>query len=130
MPLEELQMELFPRISVVDLASASNFKFTVLDIRTAQDFERTSLPGSLLIDPSPQTLANPANQVDLSRKLEQHKGSHFVVLGDRINEGRAFANFLVENGVPRVSLLNGGIDALTADVPSMLSRKGLPPLAI
>jgi serine/threonine protein kinase/rhodanese-related sulfurtransferase len=127
-PLEELQAELFPRLSVVDLASASNFRFTVLDTRLPADFEKTSLPGSILVDSAPQALASPAYQADLARKLDQHRGCHFVVLGDRFNEGRKFANFLVEHGVPRVSLLNGGIDALLADVPSLLSRKGLPPL--
>lgn len=128
-PLEELQAELFPRLSGVDLASPGNFKFVVLDIRPAHAFETTSVPGSINLDASPQALASPTIVSDISRKLEQHHGAHFVVLGDRFNSGKHFANFLIECGVPRVSLLNGGIDALRTDLPGMLSQAGLPPLS-
>lgn len=128
MPLEGLQAELFPRLSVSDLCNASNFRFVVLDIRSKDQFEKMALPASLNIDASPQALGTPAAQTELARRLDQHRGAHFVVVGERANQGRHFANFLVENGVPRVSLLNGGIDALVADVPSLLSRSGLPPL--
>lgn len=127
-PIEELQAELFPRLSVVDLVSASNFRFTILDVRDRDAFDKNSLPGSISIDASPQALGSVTMQAEIARKLELHRGSHFVVLGDRNNNGRSFANFLVENEVPRVSLLNGGIDALLADVPTLLARSGLPPL--
>jgi serine/threonine protein kinase/rhodanese-related sulfurtransferase len=127
-PLEELQAELFPRLSVTDLANASNFKFVVLDIRSRDQFEKLALPTAINVDSSPQALASPQLQTELARKLDVHRGAHFVVVGDRINQGKHFANFLVENGVPRVSLLNGGIDALVADIPSLLARSGLPPL--
>jgi len=127
-PIEELQTELFPRLSVVDLVSASNFRFTILDLRYRDSFDKTSLPGSINVDASPQALGSVTMQAEIARRLDQHRGSHFVVVGDRTHPGREFANFLVENGVPRVSLLNGGIEALLADVPTLLTRSGLPPL--
>lgn len=129
-PLEELQAELFPRISFTDLVNPGHFKYVILDIRSPSAFETRSVPSSINLNASPQALASPKAHAELIRRLEMHPSAHFVVIGERFNSGRHFANYLVESGVPRVSLLNGGIDVLRAEVPYLLTANGLPPLAI
>lgn len=39
-----------------------------------------------------------------------------------------FANRLVEHGLPKVSVLNGGIDALSEDAGPLLQRSDAQPL--
>lgn len=129
-PLEELQAELFPRISHTDLIASGNFKFVMLDVRTPQAFDTASVPGSINLNASPQALAAPRAHAELMKRLEATPTAHFVVIGDRTNSARNFANYLVESGVPRVSLLNGGIDVLRSEASQLLTYRGLPPLAI
>lgn len=65
---------------------------------------------------------------NIVRRFDPYIGEHIVIMGDRFNEGRKLANLLVSNHVPRVSVLNGGVDAFMADYPTALSQGGLPPL--
>eukprot|EP01122_Echinamoeba_exundans_P012881 TRINITY_DN550_c0_g5_i2.p1 TRINITY_DN550_c0_g5~~TRINITY_DN550_c0_g5_i2.p1 ORF type:complete len:946 (-),score=79.65 TRINITY_DN550_c0_g5_i2:24-2861(-) len=108
--LEELQQELFPRLNVTDLVS-SRFQFTVLDVRESQAFSSLRFPNSIRIDVDTVDIAS------IHRESE-----HIVVVGDRTHNAALFANKLVAHGFPRVSVLNGGIDALVEDAEPLLQR--------
>jgi hypothetical protein len=58
---------------------------------------------------------------DLITKIEQMKRTtHFVIVGNRSQNALQFANELVQIGIPQVSVLRGGIEALIADAKDLL----------
>jgi serine/threonine protein kinase/rhodanese-related sulfurtransferase len=110
--VEELSTYLTPRISVSDVVSSS-FHYTILDVRNHQDFTSVHYPQSIHI-PS-------MKKKDVITKLEQLKRTtHFVVVGDRSQSAIHFANELVRCGIPQISVLCGGIEALIAEANDLL----------
>jgi hypothetical protein len=71
-PLDELQRELFPRLSVMDLIG-SKFQFVVIDIRSPDAYQQVSFPGAINFDPLNESL----------NKLDNFRGKHIVVLSDK-----------------------------------------------
>lgn len=76
-PVAELQSELCPRISAADLLELLNkkkSKLVTVDIRTVEEYNRGTVPGSIHIPWSP------ASAPDLSA-LQASKGRIIVVIG-------------------------------------------------
>ena len=40
---------------------------------------------------------------------------HIVIVGERMDDARDFANFLIQKGFPFVSMLHGGYDVIEMD---------------
>jgi hypothetical protein len=54
-------------------------------------------------------------------KIEQMKRTtHFVIVGDQSQSALQFGNELVRIGIPQVSVLRGGIEALIANAKDLL----------
>ncbi|KAG0167463.1 hypothetical protein DFQ30_006037 [Apophysomyces sp. BC1015] len=104
LPLETKKKELAPRISVQDVPKVLPYTL-VLDIRSDQEFAKGHIPSSMNIQ---------ASQLDsyatILRKL--NRKYHMVMTDKDQEQGAEYAAQLVSKGFPRVSLLQGGIEAI------------------
>lgn len=125
-PIEELKLEKCPRISAEDLidlgelrtASISRSptakpKLLVIDIRSAEDFKRGTVPGSINIPFHNAFNADGTlTSTQMAQVLTNHRLQVKVVIGTLTKTMSEFANSLVALGCPRVSTLHHGIDVL------------------
>jgi hypothetical protein len=71
-PLDDLQGELFPRLSVMDLIG-TKFHFVVIDIRAHDEFALLSYPGAVHFNPA----------TDALDRLDAFRGKHLVVVTNK-----------------------------------------------
>ncbi|XP_069678323.1 TBC domain-containing protein kinase-like protein [Periplaneta americana] len=107
-PVAELQAEICPRISAADMLELIHMKkpkAVTVDIRTLEEYNRGTVPGSIHI-PWPSTSAP-----DLSA-LQANKGRIIVIVGAHTSHSAQFGKHLVQNGLSRVCCLHRGIQGL------------------
>ncbi|XP_076831025.1 TBC domain-containing protein kinase-like protein isoform X2 [Brachyhypopomus gauderio] len=131
--LSELKAEVSPRISAEDLidlcelTSPAHFKTPVkrpktvktkimaVDIRSAEDFGRGHVPGSVNIPyGSAFTADGELLQCPATHALATHKGRVIVVLSGIMKNAATFAAHLVKVKYPRVCVLDGGMNKMKA----------------
>ncbi|KAI9143714.1 rab-GTPase-TBC domain-containing protein [Paraphysoderma sedebokerense] len=103
-PLETRKAELSPRISLQDLIKLGN-SVLVIDIRSADEYNKSHYPCSLNIQPNGLPLGIPYIKKNLLKK-------YVVVLDEKNGKGAEVATQLIQSHIPRVALLHGGIDAI------------------
>eukprot|EP01127_Copromyxa_protea_P020918 TRINITY_DN7059_c0_g1_i2.p1 TRINITY_DN7059_c0_g1~~TRINITY_DN7059_c0_g1_i2.p1 ORF type:complete len:955 (+),score=170.51 TRINITY_DN7059_c0_g1_i2:385-3249(+) len=100
-PLDELRLELFPRLSVSDMINDKS-NIVIFDVRKEEEWRAMRFPGSVWV----------ADSNDIS-PYEKFRGKPIVVMGKGGSDGVEFANNLVLKGkFPYVSLLQGGIESV------------------
>ncbi|XP_072022504.1 TBC domain-containing protein kinase-like protein [Amphiura filiformis] len=131
MKLEELKMEVSPRISAEDLLELCDLKgggsrspskrnknskpiLLIVDVRTNEEFVRGNIPGSINIPFnsafSPEGDLLPCSPVTA---LYNHKGRIVVCVGNKNSKNAVnFATQLVRLDFPKVCVMHGGIDCL------------------
>uniref|UniRef100_A0A8C5AAY5 TBC1 domain containing kinase n=1 Tax=Gadus morhua TaxID=8049 RepID=A0A8C5AAY5_GADMO len=122
--LSELKAELSPRISAEDLIDlcelslagggkrtrAGRPKIVAVDVRSAEDFNRGHLSGSVNLPyssafgPDGELVQCPGTGV-----LHSFRGRVIVVISHAMKSGTTFASHLVKVNFPRVCMLDGGI---------------------
>ncbi|XP_075736858.1 TBC domain-containing protein kinase-like protein isoform X2 [Rhipicephalus microplus] len=106
-PLEDLKVELCPRISPHDLLAllqvsrkdSCKMPLLVIDVRPFEEYQRGTIPGALNVVPARGRLTA-AGVVVVAGSQKEHTAAVNV------------ANGLVRSGQPRVCLLHGGIEVL------------------
>ncbi|KAJ3614450.1 hypothetical protein NHX12_018022 [Muraenolepis orangiensis] len=122
--LADLKAELSPRISAEDLidlcelslggvgkkARAGKPKIVAVDIRSAEDFSRGHLSGSVNIPYSSAFNADgELTQCPGTGVLHAFRGRVIVVISHAMKSGVTFTSHLVKVNFPRVCMLDGGI---------------------
>ncbi|KAK0137142.1 TBC domain-containing protein kinase-like protein [Merluccius polli] len=122
--LSDLKAELSPRVSAEDLIDlcelslggvgkrtrAGKPKIVAVDIRSAEDFSRGHLSGSVNLPyssafgPDGELVQCPGTGV-----LHSFRGRVIVVISHAMKSGATFASHLVKVNFPRVCMLDGGI---------------------
>eukprot|EP01125_Pyxidicula_operculata_P009690 TRINITY_DN3176_c0_g2_i2.p1 TRINITY_DN3176_c0_g2~~TRINITY_DN3176_c0_g2_i2.p1 ORF type:complete len:1096 (-),score=309.72 TRINITY_DN3176_c0_g2_i2:111-2912(-) len=113
--LDQLKLELFPRISVNDLVNSKAVTL-ILDVRPEDEFKYIHFPQSLNVknvkEITPTTFAN---------LLSGKRTMMIAVIGKKDDSiSTQFTNDLVRAHYKFVSLVNGGIDSLRADAEGLL----------
>ncbi|XP_062334812.1 TBC domain-containing protein kinase-like protein [Osmerus eperlanus] len=130
-PLElaDLKAELSPRVSAEDLIAlcelalggasrksrTSKPKILAVDIRSADDFGRGHISGSINVPYTPGPSGEPAPGLSLAPgppALQGYLGRVIVVISHNMNYATAFATHLVQVNFPRVCVLDGGINKM------------------
>ncbi|KAM9819936.1 TBC domain-containing protein kinase-like protein [Syngnathus typhle] len=124
--LLDLKAEVSPRISAEDFIDLCEMSFAVnkrtkaskpsiiaVDIRSAEDFSRGHMSGSINI---PFSTAfgtdDEVLQCPATGTLQNYKGRVVVVIGHAIKSATVFSAHLVKVNFPRVCILDGGINKL------------------
>jgi TBC domain-containing protein kinase-like protein len=104
--LEDLQQNFSPKISVADLMmllQQNRVAIIVFDVRSAEEYRLCHMEGSINIVPQ---------EVDINAVEQMRvKNPIIVTIGERGKENE-LPNLLVEAGIPRVTYVSGGMDAL------------------
>uniref|UniRef100_A0A3Q0STP3 TBC domain-containing protein kinase-like protein n=1 Tax=Amphilophus citrinellus TaxID=61819 RepID=A0A3Q0STP3_AMPCI len=125
--LGDLKAEVSPRISAEDLIDLCELslsgsskrnktgkpKIVAVDIRTAEDFNRGHISGSINIPFN--TTFSPDNEVvqcPAAGGLQSYRGRVIVVISHNMKSAAMFAGHLVKMNFPRVCILDGGINKL------------------
>ncbi|XP_004549479.2 TBC domain-containing protein kinase-like protein [Maylandia zebra] len=125
--LVDLKAEVSPRISAEDLIDLCELslsgsskrnktgkpKIVAVDIRTAEDFNRGHISGSINIPFN--TTFGPENEVvqcPAAGGLQSYRGRVIVVISHNMKSAAMFAAHLVKMSFPRVCNLDGGINKL------------------
>uniref|UniRef100_A0A3Q4H487 TBC domain-containing protein kinase-like protein n=1 Tax=Neolamprologus brichardi TaxID=32507 RepID=A0A3Q4H487_NEOBR len=125
--LVDLKAEVSPRISAEDLIDLCELslsgsskrnktgkpKIVAVDIRTAEDFNRGHISGSINIPFN--TTFGPENEVvqcPAAGGLQSYRGRVIVVISHNMKSAAMFAAHLVKMSFPRVCILDGGINKL------------------
>ncbi|CAI5680558.1 TBC domain-containing protein kinase-like protein [Oreochromis niloticus] len=125
--LGDLKAEVSPRISAEDLIDLCELslsgsskrnktgkpKIVAVDIRTAEDFNRGHISGSINIPFN--TTFGPENEVvqcPAAGGLQSYRGRVIVVISHNMKSAAMFAAHLVKMSFPRVCILDGGINKL------------------
>ncbi|KAH8034049.1 hypothetical protein HPB51_019273 [Rhipicephalus microplus] len=127
-PLEDLKVELCPRISPHDLLAllqvsrkdSCKMPLLVIDVRPFEEYQRGTIPGALNVVPARGRLTA-AGVVVVAGSQKEHTAAVNVsptthLFFERQHASKAcslqVANGLVRSGQPRVCLLHGGIEVL------------------
>ncbi|GBP75389.1 TBC domain-containing protein kinase-like protein [Eumeta japonica] len=125
-PLDVLFTEICPRISINDLLSiVRQNKCCVVDIRSNLLYEKGCVEGSLNIPYSGVHLGQHElqalghNHRYLKEAIKNKKVIAIISMEDET--AQLFSDYLVKCGVPKVSILHGGVTALKTHAPSLFS---------
>ncbi|XP_051940425.1 TBC domain-containing protein kinase-like protein isoform X3 [Hippocampus zosterae] len=124
--LLELKAEVSPRISAEDFidlcemsyaannrSKASRPRIIAVDIRSAEDFSRGHMSGSINVPFSTAFgTEDEVLQCPTTGALQNNRGRVVVIIGHAMKSASAFAAHLVKVNFPRVCILDGGINKL------------------